>query len=177
MKDLFLKYFLAFIFLLLHFNCKKIEELTQFHMPYDETFVVKSNTAIGLPFNIISPEIESNSEHTFSVNDTRKDLVKEIILEKLELSVTNPPNKNFSFLKSAAIYLSANELSEIKVAWIDEVPENAQTIKMQTTDDNLKDYIIKEHFTLRLNTVTREVITSDHHIHAHALFFVNAKLL
>jgi hypothetical protein len=56
-------------------GCKKIDELTQFDMEFNETTVIPSTIGINLPFNIFTPDIETNSESTFEVNDTRKDLI------------------------------------------------------------------------------------------------------
>ena len=51
-------------------GCKKIDKLTQFDMNYDQTVVIPSSTGVNLPFNIFSPDVQSNSETTFAINDT-----------------------------------------------------------------------------------------------------------
>lgn len=159
-------------------GCKQIDKLTQFTMKYDETVTVPSNIGINLPFNILSPPITTNSETEFSVNNTHKDLIEEIRLTKLNLSITAPTGADFSFLKSIRIYISADGLDEIEIAWLDNVPADAGSeIALETANDDIKEYIKKDSFSLRLNTVTDEILTSDYQINIHSEFFVDAKIL
>jgi hypothetical protein len=57
-------------------SCKKIDKLTQFNLTFNETITVPASSLINLPFNIITPDITSNSETAFEINDTRKDLIQ-----------------------------------------------------------------------------------------------------
>lgn len=159
-------------------GCKKLDKLTQFRMEFDESVVVPAATQIDLPFDIITPEIETDSETTFSVNDTRKDLVEEIKLEKLTLSISLPSDADFSFLNSVSIYLSAEGLPEVKIAWKENIPSNiGDTLELDVSDADLRQYLLKDSIKLRLNTITDELITSDHHIDIHSVFWVDAKIL
>lgn len=159
-------------------GCKKIDELTQFDMEYDAVVVIPSAAGIDLPFNVFSPSVTSNSEATFAVNDTRKDLIEEIKLTELGLTINSPANGNFNFLESIEIFLSAADLPEVKIAWKDEIPENGSAkIALLTSTADLKEYIKKDEFSLRVSTVTDEIITQDHEINIHSVFFVDAKIL
>jgi hypothetical protein len=174
------KEFLVFIGLLLWVlsGCKQFDKLTKFDMKYSETFEISSSTAINLPFNIFTPDIETNSESEFAVNDTRKDLVEEIQLTTLRLAISSPSNEDFSFLKSINIFINAEDLSETKLAWIDSIPtDNAGTLTLETTNEDLKEYIKKDDFTLRLNTVTDELITTNYQVELSAIFYIDAKIL
>ena len=159
-------------------NCKKIDSLTQFDMEYDSSVVIPSSTGINLPFNLFTPEIESNSETTFAVNDTRKDLIEEITLMSLDIELTSPSNGDLGFLNAVNVFISADGLSEVKIAWKDNIPSDiGKTLILETSDEDIKDYIKKDNFVLKLNTTTDEFITSDHHIDVHSVFFVDAKVL
>lgn len=159
------------------FGCKKVDKLTQFDMEFNETVVVESSIGINLPFNILTPDIVTNSESTFEVNDTRKDLVEKIVLTTLSLTVTSPSNTDFSFLNSINVYISADGLNEVKIAWKANIPSGVSTITLDVTGVDLKEYIKKDKFYLRLNKETDEILTSDHHIDIDAVFFVDAKIL
>jgi hypothetical protein len=159
-------------------GCKKIDELTQFDIKYDESLVIPASTGISLPFNLFTPDVKSNSESTFTVNDTRKDLIEEIVLKELNLTLTSPSNGDFGFLKSIDIFISAEGLSEVKIAWKEDIPSNIDKfLELDLTNIDLKEYIKKDEFSLRVNTVTDEVLTSDHHLDIHSSFFVDAKVL
>ena len=111
-------------------------------MEFNESVVIPSSTGINLPFNILTPDVETNSASTFSNNKTRKDLVDEIKLTKLELTIKSPTNADFSFLKSISVYISATGLPEAKIAYKDEVPANAGAVlTLDVSGVDLKEYI------------------------------------
>lgn len=159
-------------------GCKKIDELTQFDMNYDQKVVIPSSTGINLPFNIFSPDVQSNSETTFAINDTRKDLIEDINLKQLTLTLTSPLNGDFSFLKSIELFITSSALEEVKIAWKDNIASNiGKSIELETTDADLKEFIKGEEFTLRVRAITDELITSNHELDVHSEFFVDAKIL
>jgi len=132
---------------------------------------------MNLPFDVLTPDVETNSESTFEVNDTRKDLIEEIILTTLNLTVSSPSNADFSFLESIDIYISAEGQNEVKIAWKESIPANTSVLKLDLTGADLKEYIKADKFTLRLNTITDEVMNQDYHINIHSVFYVDAKVL
>ncbi len=159
-------------------SCKKIDELTKFEMDYNATVVIPSTSGLGLPFSVLTPSVTSNSEATFEVNDTRKDLIEEILLKKLELRIDSPSGGDFGFLESIEIFINAEDLNELKIAWYDNVPDSqGNTLDIFTTDSDLKEYIKKDNFTLRVKSITDETIASDYEINVYSQFFVDAKVL
>ncbi len=159
-------------------GCDKVDSLTQFDMNYEESIVIPASTGINLPFDLFTPDMETDSESEFAVNNTKKNLIEEIVLKKLGLSITAPENGDFSFLKSIEIYISAEDLQEIKIAWNENIPENAgRELELETSDNDLKEYIKKDSYKLRLHTVTDKVLASDYHIDVRSVFRVDAKIL
>ena len=159
-------------------GCKKIQELTQFNMEYDESVTLPGTVGINLPFNVATPPVTSNSESTFAVNDTNKDLIEDIRLKTLDLTVNSPTNGDFSFLESISVFIAAQDLPEIRVAFAENIDSNiGNVLALSTVDVNLKDYIIKDQFTLRVSATKDEVETNDYEINIHSLFFVDAKIL
>lgn len=159
-------------------SCDKLDELTKFDMDYDQRVVIPSTTGVDLPFEVFTPEKETNSSAEFEVNDTRKDLIEEIVLKKLVMTVEAPEGEDFSFLESIIIYMSAEDLPEIKIAWNEDVSATAgEQLELVTTAEDLKEYIKKDTYTLRLKTVTDEFLSSDYEINIATTFFVDAKIL
>ena len=173
------KHVILFSFILLSvLGCKLLDKLTQFNIEFDETIVIPSTTPANLPIDILTPDLETNSESVFANNDTRKDLIEEIRLTTLTLTISSPANADFSFLKSVSVFISAENLPEERIAWKDLVPDDAgATISLDLADLDLKEYIKKDKFKLRLSTQTDEILTSDHQIEVHSVFFVDAKIL
>lgn len=159
-------------------QCKRLSEFTKFDLEYDETVVIPSTIGINLPFNIFTPPLNSESESEFAVNDTRKDMIEEITLTSLELTITSPEKGDFRFLRSIEIYLAADSLEEILVAWKDNIPSDiGQFLDLETSSADLQEYIKKDAFKLLVKTNTDQIIESDHEVLIHSVFYVDARIL
>ena len=175
---MFKKYIFIVSVFTLFLSCDKLDELTKFDLEYSQRVTIPSSSGIDLPFDIFTPEMETDSESKFAVNDTRKDLIEEITLTELELIIISPDNADFSFLNSIEVFISAEGLEEIQIASLDEVPEDSgNKILLNTSDTDLKEYIKKDEFSLRLHTVTDELMSTDHELEVNSTFFVDAKIL
>jgi len=159
-------------------GCNKIDEWTQFDIEYNKNVTIPATTGINLPINIPTPPISTNSKSEFEVNNTAKKLVEKINLKTLKLTITSPADADFSFLKSMEVYISAEGMSETKIAWKDNIPNNiGNVIELDVSNTNLKDYILKDEIKLRLKTVTDKILGKDHTINVHSVFFVDARIL
>ena len=157
--------------------CKDLEKLTEFNMNYSSSVTIKKSIGLDLP-PLLTPDMKTNSESEFAVNDTRKDMVEEIILTGLDMTITSPDNQTFSFLKSIKVYIVAEDLPEVEIAHQENVSANADhKLSLETTGQDLKEYIIKDKFNLRVETVTNETVSRDTDIKIDSRFFVNARVL
>ncbi len=172
--------FLFSLLLLLFFNnsCRTVDQLTQFNMDFNETITIPSATGINLPINILTPDVETNSESTFEINNTRKDLIEQIILTSLTITLSAPENADFSFLESINVYMNAPDLPEVEIAWANNIPESIEGVLiLDVSGTDFQEYIKKDQFSLRLNTTTDELLTSDHQLEIATKFFIDAKIL
>lgn len=171
--------YLSLLFVIFILNsCDKLDELTKFDITYNSTVEIKATANLNLPFDIFTPDIETNSESEFEVNDTRKDLIEEIRLKQLELTITSPDDQNFSFLESIRVYIAAEGLPEIQIASKEDINSAVENIlELDIEDIDIQEYIKKDNFNLRLNTVTDEVLTNDVIMNVKSVFFVDAKIL
>jgi hypothetical protein len=168
--------FILFVAFLLT-SCDTLSKLTQFEMPFTASVTIPKSTPINLPFNLPTPDIETNSATFFSSKNISTDLIDKITLKKLELSVTSPANGNFSFLKTIEIYMSADGLEDVKVASLENISNNAAMPLQLTVDTlNLKPYILKDKFGLKVKATTDELITTDYSVDVKTTFFVDAKI-
>ncbi|PIB34357.1 hypothetical protein BFP72_02430 [Reichenbachiella sp. 5M10] len=163
---------------LIAFACDEIDKLTQFNMKYTESVTVQSSTIVDFPIDLSTPSIESNTESSFAGNNTSKNLVEEIRLDEMTLTIQSPTSGDFGFLESVQLFIKADELDEIEIAYLEEVPADAgSTISLETTGVNLKEYLLQDSFQLRMKSNTDETIESDHEIEIESIFFVDAKIL
>ncbi len=166
---------LLFLILLSITSCDKADELLTFSISNETDFTIESQAMLELPFNIGTPDVATESEQSFANNNTRADLVREIRLEELVLTITAPSGNTFSFLKSIHIYVSANG-NETELAWLDDVPASG-TVSLETTDEELDAYVKADSYKLRVSVVTDETLTEDVDVTANMRFRVRANAL
>jgi len=163
---------LLLIGILFTFSCDK---LLTFDVSDSTTVTIDANPLpISSPVEIPTPDVTTNSESEFEQNDTKVELVKEIILKRLALTITSPSDKTFSFLKSIEIYISADGEDETKLAWNNDVQSDAQSIELETTTQALDSYVKKSSYKLRTEVTTRESLTQSVDIKIDFTFQVTA---
>lgn len=169
--------FLCIACITLLFSCNKIDDLLTFRIKHQNTIVLESSIPIASPLEIITPDIETNSNQEFQNNNTRADLVKDVKLESLKLTITDPEDKTFSFLKSIKIYISADGVPEIELASQENINSTTNTLDLETTNEKLDPYVKASSYNLRTAVVTKETLTSDVSVRANLTFKVTAEPL
>ncbi len=172
-----MKYIIIVASVLCLFSCDSINKLTEFEYSINDQVTIPSSIPLQLPFSINSPDVETNSTATFESNDTRKDLIKEIKLIELVLSVEQPDEQDFSFLESIGVFISADDLPEVELASQQTVDMNSRSIQLETTGTDFTEYLSKERIDIRVNTITDELITQDIGIDMDITFLVSASPL
>ncbi len=167
------KIFLAIIITSL-ISCNKIDELLTFSVTNQASFTVNSGFLVNSPLEIPTPDVTTNSSSNFSNNNTRADLVKDVKLQELKLTITNPTDKTFSFLKSVHIYISTNANDEVELAYADNIVSTANTINLTCTPQRLDAYLKADSYKLRTKVTTKETLTQDVTINADMRFSVVA---
>jgi len=174
----FAKKLLAALILLVYLaGCEAIDELTIFTMDYYIETTISSAAGVNLPFNLYTPAISTNSSSEFELKDTRKDLIEEIKLQSLQLEVSLPENGDLSFLQSIEIYANGDGLEEKLIAWNNSVNTSEKTVALETTTDDLQQYLKLDVISLRIHTTVKKILLTDYIIQIHTEFLVNAKIL
>ena len=165
----------AILFLTLFSGCKKPG--IHFRINHQATFRVEAGAPLNLPFEVGTPDVTTNSSAQFENNNTAANLIKEIKLEELKLTITNPSNKTFSFLKSIHIYISTNSGDEIELAGMNNIASTAQTITLNATTQDLSKYVKASSYKLRTSVVTKETLTQPIDVRTDIKFKVRASVL
>ena len=156
--------------------CKKIEDLFSFTVSNESSITIQSTTPVNLPFNIISPDVTTNSSEQFKNNNTDVKYVRNIILQSLQLTITSPSPQDFNFLKSIHVYISTNSENETELASLDQVPAGVNTIALIPTNAALDIYVKAASYTLRTQVVMNQILTQDVTVNAKSKFKVTANL-
>lgn len=156
--------------------CQK--KIGQFDIDYDTPVIISSTVGQLIPFSVVTPEQQTNSEFEFESNDTKKKHIRSIYANILRLEITSPSNETFSFLNDLEVFISSPNKSEQKVAFVNDIPSNVGTVlNCSLVNIDLQEYIKEDRFTLRLLTTTDETIPEDVHVNVYTNFRVDAKLL
>lgn len=168
---------LCFAFALL-FSCNVVDDLTKFDLDYQTNYSIPPSTLINSPFNLFTPDVTTESESSFENNDTRKDLIESIKLKTIKLTIDSPESGNFNFLKEVHVYIDADDIEEVEIANIYDLENtNSNTLNLEVNDQELKEYIKKDRFNLRIQTITDETISETYDIIIDTKFRVDAEIL
>lgn len=155
-------------------SCNKIDDLLTFSISDETQFTVSSGLPINLPFEIATPDVTTNSSAEFSNNNTRADLVKDIRLTELKLTVINPTDKTFSFLKAVHLYISTNSNDEIELASLDNINTTSNNINLICSGSKLDQYVKAGNYKIRTQVTTKETLTQDIDVKVNMTFKVTA---
>lgn len=169
---------LAFALLFSIASCEKVNELINFKIKHETSFTIPGqNTGIGDLLSIPRAEIKTSSEQTFKNNNTRAELVEEVTLDELILSITAPENESFDFLNEISIYITAEGEQEVLLASKVKIPEDgSRTLVLETSQTNLKPYVVKENYTIRTVAKTDKVVDKAVDVKINMSFQVRAAI-
>ena len=162
---------LLFVFLS---SCDAIDDLLSFTISNETSIKIKSTSPINLPSEIITPDVTTNSSAEFKNNKTKAELVKDVKIRSLKLSISDPSDKNFTFLKSIHLYISTTDSDEIELAYQDKINSTSNTIDLICTDARLDRYIKADKYKIRTQVTLKETLTKDVTVKADMKFRVTA---
>lgn len=167
------KHIAVAIFSLLAISCSLVDSLLTFSIDNQTSVTIPAGFPVNTPIDL-SAETTSNSSSVFENNNTKADLVKDIRLKELKLTITNPTDKSFSFLKSIHMYISTNDTDEVELAFSDDINSTSNTISLTPTTEKLDKYVKAASFKLRVKAVTKETVTQNITVKADMRFQVTA---
>lgn len=168
------KYITIAILGLLFFSCNIIDDLLTFTIDNETSFTIDSAFPIGAIFEVVTPEITTNSSKEFENNNTKADLVKDVKLTALKLTITDPTDKTFRFLKSIHLYISTDANDEIELAYLDDINSTSNTINLICISQKLDKYIKAPSYKIRAKAVIKESLTQDITVKSDMKFQVTA---
>ena len=164
---------IAFLSLFL-FSCSVVDKLLTFTISNQTSFKMATGFPLNLATEIITPDVTTNSSSEFKNNNTKADLVKDVKLKELKLTITDPSDKTFTFLKSIRLYISTDANDEIELAYSDQINSTSNTIDLTCTSEKLDKYIKASSYKIRTKAVIKETITKDVTVKSDMKFKVTA---
>jgi hypothetical protein len=165
---------LVILALIITASCSEVDKLLTFTISDQTTFKINSGLPFNSPFEVATPDVTTNSTSEFKNNNTNVNLVKDVKLEELKLSITSPADKTFSFLKSVHMYISTTADDEIELAFLDNISSTTNTINLTCTSQKLDKYIKASSYKIRTSVTTKETLTQETTVKADMKFKVTA---
>ncbi len=155
-------------------SCSAVDDLLTFTISNQASIQIKSSFPVNLPSEIITPDVTTNSSAEFANNKTKASLVKDVKLKSIKLTITNPADKTFTFLKSIHLFISTTDSDEIELAYQDNINETTNMIDLICTDKKLDQYIKSDKYKIRTQVTLKETLTKDVTVKADMKFKVTA---
>lgn len=179
-------YTLAGIFILTILSCSRIKQLATINVPipynYDLTIPDYIDTmdiplGTGLDISLPAIPIETNSQQYLKDYNTAPEKITGVTLSKLSLSILQPPSGNFNFISAVSVYLSAPDLPEVLVASQYAIPDGVDSLTLDCTSQDLRNYFLADTMYVRLNGHFDEPPPPNTTIHIHSVFTLRANPL
>lgn len=157
--------------------CEKVDKLLTFYIEDEQTIEIPSQVNNGFPLGTLIPlspvAVSTNSQAEFENNDTRADLVKDVSLDELKLTLADP-SQNFDFLKDIEIFISNDANEELRLAFYNDIPLGQNTLLLNSTGAKLDKYLREPAYKIITKARLRKAIANDITIKANMRFKVTA---
>jgi hypothetical protein len=159
-------------------SCEKLKRVTAFNMEVESYLTIQSEVGINLPFSVYSPDVQTNSEAEFEVNNTKAKKIEHIQLTALVMTILSPQNQEFDFLKEVEVFISADGLSEVNLASKYNIENSiGRELRLDVSMADFKEYLKCETFDIRVRSLTDEMFIHDVEIKILSEFRVDAKVV
>lgn len=155
-------------------SCSVIDRLLTFTVSNQTSFKIDSGFPLNIASEITTPDVTTNSSSVFENNNTKANLVKDVKLQELKLTITDPADKTFTFLKSIHIFISTDANDEIELAYLDNINSTSNTINLICSPEKLDKYIKASSYKLRVKAVIGETVSQDITVKGNMKFKVTA---
>ena len=173
-----MKKILIFSFLFLSLvACEKIDKNTQFSISTEASFEVPANTTTQTPIELTAIPLVIDSQ-IFEDYKTSTDLIDKATIKNIELQIANPQNADFDFLTDIELYIEADNLPKIRIAWRNNMQnDQLQSFNPEYLPDNLSEYIKNNHLKMSLVLLTDEVLQQPVQFKVKTGFYIDAELI
>lgn len=175
---------------LLTLSCGKIKEKLQDittinkDIKYNETAEIPEaidNIVIippgGISLSMPKFGFPTNSAQLLADFNTTTDLVDDVTIKEVSLKIQAPPSQNFDFVDTIKVYLSSANAPEQLAAYKYGIPKGQNSITLDRTDLNIKDYFLSDSIFYRLHGHYIDKPAKGTQFNLNSVFRLTARLL
>ena len=167
---------LPFLSILL-FSCSAVDKITNFDIAYDEEFTIPSTSGIAVPINILTPDVSPNLEDKMQEYNSAVNLIEDVTIKSIRLTITNPDTLAYSFLEAVSLYIVDGSTESLLANKSDISSSIGRVLDLETSDTDVLSYLLNDAFKIRVIGVMRDGTTVDIENTMEMVFTVDAKLL
>jgi hypothetical protein len=127
---------------------KQLDKLLTFYISDDYAFPLPPvatlfvGQTVAVPFQATADATEEYKDE-FKAANTAANLVKDVKLDELTLTITGPAGANFDFLERVSFYISTDQAGtdKVKMATLTSVPRGVSAITLVPIDSKLDKYL------------------------------------
>lgn len=161
-------------------GCKKARELINFQITDSQSFTVPAalSVPIGGLYPLPSRTVPSTARTAYASKGTTTDLVENVNLQEMTLTITAPPGQNFDFLRRIELYISSDISGSDKVllASLASVPRGVSTISLLPAGTKLDQYLRNDTYTILTSVEINNRVGQNIDIRADSRFSIRARL-
>ena len=133
-------------------GCRKLQELATIKVSSSSTFEIPGAIDLNTPYSYTTPDADNpNTGQAWLVSNAK--------LERVTLTIQSPAGQTFRFLESLRFFLQAEGLPEVEVAnRINIDNDTGDTLELDVTGVDLKEYLKKDRFRLRTEVLPDETV-------------------
>ena len=158
-------------------GCKALNNLTKFDLPFSKSFTLPALPVAGTPPALEIKGIETHIDSVLKSYNLSADKIQSVTLTKMEFTLSSPADGDLSFLKSVEIFITAEGLDQVKIAGITNVPDGTKVLSLTAEDVDLKNFILKDKFGLKIVTTTDKKTDVEQKIDMDLNFLADLKIL
>lgn len=159
-------------------SCDFLSEFTKFDLPYETSFTVPLIVASDSTLSIETPSINTGIADAVSQYNTGLDLIEEIKLTSMTLTLASPMGGDFGWLSTIEIFINATGQEELALAFDTSVADDAGAVlELETATADLQEYIKLDDFGLRFSIGTDETVLEEQEVTLNMVMHVDAKIL
>lgn len=176
---------------LVFYSCEDIidelDKLTQFELEFTEGFTYPPAPLFADSIRFDGPPVSTNSDTTFKTNNTEKELVQDVQVKQLDLTILAPDSGSFDFMNYIRVFIMADlngdgiyddETERIEVANKLTIPSNVgKFLELDPIPGDYKQFIFQDEIKLSLQYGTNRATLFPLQLDVRSVFTVNAKVL
>lgn len=159
-----------------------VDELDNFDVTVKENAVIPAATVVetllgGFPQLDAFTEFDLTESATFRNKNYSPSDVDSVLLESLTMTVVSPDGQDLSFFGTVIFFVETEGLPKKEVARAEMFPEGVSSVRFDTTNDDLKNYLLAKEATMTVEVEDTSRPERETTVEVKAVFDIDVNVL